>query len=141
MGGLLRGGGGGGGGWSQRVYWTPSQIIEGLPPPPLFLSLCCLPPPTPPLPFLSLCCLLGPVCTNTLNFFRGNYSNPIIILQVVFGLGLACQVKGLSCHTKNQPLLKYLWKKKGGKVRSTACHYATKKTHLNNNVFGFGLHN
>ena len=24
-----------------------------------------------------------------------------------FGMGLACQAKGLSCHTKNQPLPKY----------------------------------
>ena len=34
---------------------------------------------------------------------------------------------GHSCHTKNQLLPKSFTKKKRVKVRSTACHYATKK--------------
>ena len=59
----------------------------------------------------------------------------------VFGLGLACQAKGQCCHTKKSSLAKIFTKKKQVKVRSTACHNATKKDPLKNNVFRFGHHN
>ena len=41
---------------------------------------------------------------------------------------------------KNQPLPKHL-RKITSKSAKHACHYATKKDPLNNNVFGFGHHN
>ena len=46
---------------------------------------------------------------------------------IIFGLGLACLPPKKNTKTK---------KKKRVKVRSTACHYATKKTCSNNNYLG-----
>ena len=41
-----------------------------------------------------------------------------------FGLGLACQAKGLNCHTKNHPLPKHLREKmsKSVKYRLPLCN-------------------
>ena len=47
-------------------------------------------------------------------------------LGVVFGLGLARQAKGQCCHTKKSTLAEIVTEKRV-KVRSTACHYATKQ--------------
>ena len=44
---------------------------------------------------------------------------------MVFGLGLACQAKGRSCRTKNQPLPKHFRKKKmskSAKYRLPLCY-------------------
>ena len=64
----------------------------------------------------------------------------VLIPDHYLSIYLACQAKGLSCHTKNQPLSKHL-RKERVKVQSSACYYATKKTRYINNVFEIGHHN
>ena len=47
-------------------------------------------------------------------------------LACFFGLGLACQAKGHSCHTKKSTLAK-TFTEKTSKSAKHACHYATKE--------------
>ena len=55
-----------------------------------------------------------------------------------FWPGFGLPTKGQCCHTKNQPLPKYL-RKRRVKVLSTTCHYATKKNHLKYELMYLGL--